>query len=95
MKRRQNPEPLAASMINIRNLSIKCGKCGSYQTLCHFQPQDDWNVYTFECENDVCRPEDTRTLVEVPRELDEFARRDPGWHGGARHAGSSGPAERG
>jgi hypothetical protein len=50
--------------VNIRNLSIRCGQCESYQTL----------------ENDVCDPEVTRTLVEVPRELDEFARRDPHWH---------------
>lgn len=80
-------------MINIRNLSIKCGKCGTYQTLCRFHQEESWNVYTFECENDVCLPEATRTLVEVPQELDEFARRDPGWHGGARHAGASAGGE--
>jgi hypothetical protein len=78
-------------MINIRNLSIKCGRCGSYQTLVHFRPGDGWNIYTYECENDVCPPESTRTLVEVPVPLDEFANRDPGWHGGARHAGAHGP----
>jgi hypothetical protein len=73
--------------INIRNISIKCGNCDTYQTLCSYHRRDDWNVYTFECENDVCDPTVTRTLVEVPRHLDEFARRDPSWHGGARHAG--------
>jgi len=76
------------STINIRNLSIKCGNCGSYQTLCTFGQRDEWNVYTFECENDICDPEVTRTLLEVPGELDEFARRDPSWRGGKRHAGA-------
>jgi hypothetical protein len=69
-------------MINIRNLSVKCGKCQTYQTLCGFQPAVDRNVYTYECENDSCAPDSTRTLIAIPRELDEFARRDPGWRGG-------------
>jgi hypothetical protein len=73
------------SPINIRNLSIKCGRCGNYQTLCGYAPREEWNVYTYECENDVCDPAATRTLVEVPAELDEFARRDPEWRGGGRH----------
>lgn len=73
------------STINIRNISIKCGNCDTYQTLSSYSRKDDWNVYTYECENDVCDPEVTRTLVEVPRHLDEFARRDPGWRGGGRH----------
>ena len=77
------------SMINIRNMSIKCGHCNTYQTLCAFKVQDDgWNVYVYECENDICDPAVTRTLLEVPMELDEFARRDPGWRGGRRHAGA-------
>lgn len=63
--------------INIRNISIKCGHCQTYQTLSGFERSGDWNVYTYECENDLCDPEMTRTLVEVPRDLDEFARRDP------------------
>lgn len=67
--------------INIRDLSIKCGHCGDYQTLCGFRRSGDWNVYTYECENQVCDPAMTRTLLEVPRHLDEFARRDPGWRG--------------
>lgn len=74
-------------MINIRNLSIKCGHCDTYQTLCAYRPRDDWNVYVFECENDVCDPELSRTLIEVPRELDEFAHRDPSWRNGRRHTG--------
>lgn len=74
--------------VNIRNISIKCGHCDTYQTLCGFDQGEDWNVYTYECENDVCDPEVTRTLVEVPRDLDEFARRDPTWRGGRIHAGA-------
>ena len=68
--------------INIRNISIKCGQCQTYQTLLGFQPGEEWNVYTFECENDSCEPSVTRTLVEVPRDLDEFAKRDPEWRHG-------------
>ena len=87
------PEPIAAAeraeeMINIRNLSVKCGSCGTYQTLSGFARRDEWNVYTYECENEVCDPEVTRTLLEVPAELDQFARRDPGWRDGKRHGGS-------
>lgn len=66
-------------MLNIRNMSVKCGNCDTYQTLCGYSQRDDWNVYTYECENDVCDPAVTRTLIEVPKELDEFARRDPEW----------------
>jgi len=71
--------------INIRNLSIKCGNCETYQTLSGFARGGEWNVYTYECENDICDPAVTRTLVEVPEELDEFAHRDPEWRGGGRH----------
>ena len=67
--------------INIRNLSIKCGHCDTYQTLSGFARTEECNVYTYECENDICDPDVTRTLVEVPRELDDFARRDPTWKG--------------
>ncbi len=77
--------------INIRNLSIKCGNCQTYQTLSGFQPAGDTNIYTYECENDVCDPNVTRTLLEVPRELDEFAHRDPEWRGG--RPGHGGTAE--
>lgn len=75
------------NLVNIRNISIKCGRCGSYQTLCGYSHREGWNVYTYECEDTGCDPEATRTLVEVPEELDEFARRDPAWKGGRRHAG--------
>jgi hypothetical protein len=71
--------------VNIRNLSIKCGNCTTYQTLSAFARRDEWNVYTYECENDTCDPAVTRTYIEVPAELDSFARRDPTWRGGGRH----------
>ncbi len=63
-------------MINIRNLSIKCGHCDTYQTLSHFKRREDWNIYTYECENDICDPSVTRTLLEIPDHLDEYAKRD-------------------
>lgn len=66
--------------VNIRDISIKCGNCATYQTLCGFERRGDFHVYRYECENEVCEPSVTRTLVEVPRELDEFARRDPERH---------------
>ena len=85
---RSKPLPIAGrSTINIRNLSIKCGNCDTYQTLSHFHRRDEWNVYTYECENQTCDPAVTRTYLEVPAELDEFANRDPAWHGGRIHAG--------
>jgi hypothetical protein len=65
------------SMINIRDLSIRCGRCGTYQTLASYEPGDGYNIYTYECDNDACRPEQSRTLVEVPVVLDLFARRHP------------------
>lgn len=71
--------------INIRNLSVKCGQCETYQTLSGFAQREDWNVYTYECENATCDPAVTRTLLEVPVDLDEFANRDPEWRGGGRH----------
>jgi hypothetical protein len=78
----------APGMINVRNLSVKCGHCDTYQTLASFARRGDgWNVYTYECENDVCDPAMSRTLIEVPEDLDEFARRDAAWRGGRIHAG--------
>jgi hypothetical protein len=71
-----------ATVINIRDVSIKCGHCDTYQTLVAYSRRDQWNVYTYECENDICERGTTRTLVEVPRELDAFARRDPEWRDG-------------
>lgn len=79
------PASMDHAEIDIRNLSVKCGNCETYQTLSGFARRGEWNVYTYECENDTCNPAMTRTLVEVPRELDAFARRDPEWRGGGRH----------
>ncbi len=71
--------------IDLRFLSIKCGNCNTYQTLAAFSRRDDWNVYSYECENEICDPNVTRTYLEIPRELDAFARRDPNWRGGGKH----------
>ena len=73
---------MSHSRINIGNLSIKCGHCDTYQTLCGYERREEWNVYTYECENQTCDPDVTRTLLEVPVHLDEFANRDPEWRGG-------------
>ena len=82
--------PPGTSTIQIRNLSVKCGHCDEYQTLSHFEPGSEWNVYTYLCENDLCDPQMTKTLLEVPCELDEFARRDPLWKDGGRHGAHGG-----
>jgi hypothetical protein len=74
--------------VNIRNISIKCGNCNTYQTLAAYGRRAEWNVYTYECENDTCDPAVTRTYIEVPVDLDEFANRDPTWRGGKVHAGA-------
>lgn len=81
-------------MVNIREVSVMCGNCRTYQTLSGFERRDDVNVYAYECENETCDPSVTRTLVEVYREVDEFAHRDPDWRGGGKH-GAQGdePAE--
>ena len=71
--------------IDIRNISVKCGYCNTYQTLSAFARRDDWNVYTYECENETCDPAVTRTYLEVPRQMDVFARRNPEWRGGGKH----------
>ena len=78
--------------INIRNLSVKCGRCGQYQVLAAFEraAEEEWNVYIYECDWPPCDEdrEGSRTLVEVPVDLDEFANRDPNWGGGKKHAGA-------
>ncbi len=81
-------EPSGFASINIRNLSIKCGNCETYQTLSGYDRREEWNIYTYECENETCDTEVTRTLLEVPVDLDEFANRDPNWRGGKIHAGA-------
>jgi len=76
-------------MINVREITIRCGRCHSFQTLTAFRPGDERNVYVYECDHDGCPTDETRTLVEVPRMLDEFAQRHPDCGGGC---GSAAPA---
>lgn len=79
------------STINIRNLSVRCGRCDQYQVLVGFKPIDaEWNLYTYECDGEPCNadPSQTRTFVEVPSDLDEFANRDPNWRGGKKWGGA-------
>jgi hypothetical protein len=87
----ENPRRRGPSPINIRNLSVRCGRCDQYQVLVGFKPLDaEWNLYTYECDGEPCSadPSQTRTLVEVPRDLDEFANRDPNWRGGKKWGGA-------
>lgn len=79
------------STINIRNLSVRCGRCNQYMVLVAFGRLDEeWNLYTYECETEPCvsDPSLTRTFLEVPIDLDEFANRDPNWRGGAKWGGA-------
>ena len=62
-------------MINIRDLSIRCGRCMNFMTLTAYAPREGWNAYTYECDTGTCDPEASRTVVEVPVPLDEFAQR--------------------
>ena len=73
--------------VNLRLLSLRCGTCGAYQTLAAFERREALNVYRYECEMAPCVDEGRFLLVEVPVEVDDFARRDPKWRGGARHTG--------
>lgn len=79
------------SPVNIRNFSVKCGHCGNYQVIVRFRPIDeDWNEYVYECDQSPCAGdvERSRTVLEIPSDLDEYARRNPTWHGGKVHAGA-------
>lgn len=58
--------------INIRDLSIRCGRCGVYQTLVAWHPGDGFHAYTYECEDTGCDPEASRTVLEIPEVLDLF-----------------------
>lgn len=82
--------PEGTTPVNVRNFSVKCGGCDTYQTLSHFERRGEWNVYTYLCESGACDQEASRTLIEVPAAIDEFANRDPEWRDGRRHAGSEG-----
>ncbi|MEM8932485.1 MAG: hypothetical protein AAGE94_14985 [Acidobacteriota bacterium] len=85
--RRRGPTP-----VNIRNFSVKCGRCDQYQVIVAFEPAEDGehNRYIYECDWPPCDEdrEASRTVLEVPIDLDEFANRDPNWRGGKIHAGA-------
>lgn len=69
-------------MLDIRDLSVRCGKCMNYQTLSAYSRREDWNVYTYTCDAESCDPEATQTLLEVPAAIDLFAQRHPDCGGG-------------
>ncbi|MEM7049174.1 MAG: hypothetical protein AAF604_05920 [Acidobacteriota bacterium] len=81
---------LPGDRIHLRNLSLVCMVCETYPTLAAFRREDEANVYTYECEGASCQ---RRRELTVPEPLDQFARRDPAWRGGARHAGAKEPEE--
>jgi hypothetical protein len=62
-------------VIDIFMMSVKCGNCDAYQTIVGFKKFSDKNVYTYECENEICDPNVTRTIVEVPKEFDNSTKR--------------------
>lgn len=62
-------------VIDIFMMSIRCGNCDAYQTIVGFKKLPEKNVYTYECENEVCDPNVTRTIVEVPKHLDNSTKR--------------------
>ena len=81
-------EPRETHVVDVFMMSVKCGNCDHYQTIVSFEKRGEVNVYTYECDWDAspdCDPNVTRTIVEVPREIDSFARRDPEWRGGGKH----------
>ncbi len=63
----------SAGVINIRDLSIRCGQCMNFMTLASYEPRDGWNAYTYQCDGGTCDAAAARTVVEVPVSLDEFA----------------------
>ncbi len=65
----------ARHVIDIFMMSIKCGNCDTYQTVMRFTKLPDKNVYTYECENEICDPDVTRTIVEVPKQVDNSVKR--------------------
>ena len=62
-------------VIDIFMMSVKCGNCDTYQTVVGFKKYPEKNVYTYECENEICDPNVTRTIVEVPKEVDNSVKR--------------------
>jgi len=65
----------ALHVIDVFMMSIKCGNCDTYQTIVGFRKLPEINAYTYECENDLCDPNVTRTVVEVPKHLDNSTKR--------------------
>lgn len=63
--------------INIRDLSVKCGACGEYQTLTAWEPGAGFNAYVYECEGTTCDAARSRTVLEVPVVLDLFYEAHP------------------
>jgi hypothetical protein len=45
----------------------------NFMTLAGYAPREGWNAYTYECDAGTCDAEASRTVVEVPVSLDEFA----------------------
>ena len=68
-------------MIQIRDLSIRCGQCMNFMTLSEYDAREGWNAYTFICESG-CDPAVARMVVEVPADLDLFAQKHPECGGG-------------
>jgi len=62
-------------VIDIFMMSVKCGFCDTYQTVVGFKKLADKNVYTYECQNETCDPNMTRTILEVPKHLDNSTKR--------------------
>jgi hypothetical protein len=61
--------------IDVFMMSVRCGNCDTYQTIVGFKKLPDKNIYTYECENDLCDRNVTRTIVEVPKHLDNSTKR--------------------
>ena len=41
-------------VINIRDVSLRCGQCRNFMTLSAYEARDGWNAYTFECDGGGC-----------------------------------------
>jgi hypothetical protein len=75
-RRVSEPEgPPDTHVIDVFAMSVKCGNCDTYQTIVGFTKMAEHNVYTYECENELCDPNVTRTIVEVPKHLDNSVKR--------------------
>ncbi len=70
-----SPDGPDKHVVDIFMMSIKCGNCETYQTVVGFRKHPDKNVYTYECENETCDPNVTRTIVEVPKDVDNSTKR--------------------